>query len=229
MIDYYTADRCVEALFRAEENGINAYMALADPFIMRVIRQYRQEGGIMNILFQTFPAMDLDADLTQMMKLDPIAVYHQGGTADYFMESDQKEYLRSRLKKIKAWGVPTGMGTHVPEHLLMAEEEGWGCDFYMACLYNARKQQRGQQSSFITGKPKELVFYPDYRFEMFAAIGKVLKPVTAFKMLDGGQRIMNLPPEEVPPRSKEPSRKRSKTLSLLISPLSGLSRKTRTR
>ena len=27
MIDYYTADRCVEALFRAEENGINAYMA----------------------------------------------------------------------------------------------------------------------------------------------------------------------------------------------------------
>lgn len=197
MVDYYTADRCVETLFEAEKGGINAYMALGDPFILRVIRQYRQEGGKMNILFQTFPAMDLDANLNEMMKLEPLAIYHQGGTADYFTETDQVDYLKSRLQKIKDRGVKVGLGTHVPETMLRAEEEDWGCDFYMACLYNARKQQRGQQSGFITGKKKELVFYPDDRFEMFEAIRKVPKPVIAFKILAGGQRLMHLPEDQV--------------------------------
>ena len=33
MLDYYTANTVVDALFEAEENGINTFMALADPFI----------------------------------------------------------------------------------------------------------------------------------------------------------------------------------------------------
>ena len=52
MLDYYTAEKCVKALFEAEENGMNTYMALASPFIFRVIRQYRNEGGKMNVMFQ---------------------------------------------------------------------------------------------------------------------------------------------------------------------------------
>ncbi len=197
MVDYYIADRCVEALFEAEKGGINAYMALADPFVMRVIQQYRQEGGKMKVLFQTYPAMDLDANLNMMMKFEPLGIYHQGGTADYFTESGQTEYLKERLKKIKATGVPMGLGTHVPETLLRAEEEDWGCDFYMACLYNARKEQRGQQSGFITGKKKELVFQRDDRFEMMEAIRKIPRPVIAFKILAGGQRLMNKTEPEV--------------------------------
>lgn len=197
MVDYYTADRCVEALFEAEKGGINAYMALGEPFVLRVIRQYRQEGGKMHVLFQSYPAMDLDANLNMMMQYEPLGIYHQGGTADYYVESGQTELLRARLCKIKERGVPVGLGTHVPETLLMAESEDWGCDFYMACLYNARREQRGQQSGFITGKPKELVFYPEDRFLMMEAIRQVSKPVIAFKILAGGQRLMNKPEDEV--------------------------------
>lgn len=197
MVNYYTADRCVEALFEAEKGGINAYMALGEPFVMRVIHQYRQEGGKMNVLFQSYPAMDLDANLNAMMKYEPLGIYHQGGTADYFNESGQTELLKARLKRIKACGVPTGLGTHVPETMLKAEAEDWGCDFYMACLYNARRNQRGQQSGFITGKPKELVFYPEDRFLMMEAIRKVNKPVIAFKILAGGQRLINKSEDEM--------------------------------
>ena len=193
MLDYYTADRVIETLFQCEEAGVNTYMALANTFIMRVLRQYRREGGKMNIMFQTFPAMDLDANLTHMMACEPIAIYHQGGTLDYMMECGQADLVRSRIQKIKDRGVITGMGSHDPETLLRAEEEGWGCDFYMACLYNARKGQRGQQSGFITGKKKGITLYPDDRWIMFDAIRKVKKPVIAFKILAGGQRIMNLP------------------------------------
>ncbi len=198
MMDYYTADNCVKALFEAENNGINTYIALADPFILRVLRQYRNEGGKMRIIFQTYPAIDLEVNLRMMLKYEPIAIYHQGGTADYMCETGQVDLLRKRLKLIKDTGVPAGLGTHVPETVLRAEDEEWGADFYMTCLYNARKTQRGQQSGFITGKPKYLVFYPEDRFLMFDVIRKVQKPCIAFKLFAGGQIFNGKAPEEMP-------------------------------
>lgn len=198
MMDYYTAERCVRTLFQAQEQGINTYIALADPFVLRVIRQYRSEGGTMHIIFQSYPAIDLDINLQMMLKCNPIAIYHQGGTADYMVESGQADQLKSRIKLIRDAGIPAGLGTHEPETMLRAEAEDWGADFYMACLYNARKQQRGQQSGFITGKHKELVFYPDDRFIMFDAIRQVQKPCIAFKIFAGGQIFCGKPPEQAP-------------------------------
>ncbi|MCL2519367.1 MAG: hypothetical protein FWF15_12470, partial [Oscillospiraceae bacterium] len=180
MLDYYTADKCVQALFEAEANGVNAYMALGSPFILRVIRQFRNEGGKMHIMFQSYPAIDLAVNIHQMMECSPIAIYHQGGSFDYMCEMRQTEEIQKRLGLIRSAGVITGLGTHVPETILQAEAENWDVDFHMVCLYNARKTQRGQQSGFITGKPKQLVFYPDDRFLMFDAIQKVSKPCIAF-------------------------------------------------
>jgi hypothetical protein len=198
MVDYYTADNCVRTLFEAEELGVNTYIALAEPFVMRVIHQYRNEGGKMSVLFQTYPAIDLETNLWMMMKYNPIAIYHQGGTADYMVESEQIDQIRSRLRMIKDAGVPVGLGTHEPGTVLRAEKEDWGADFYMTCLYNARNQQRGQQSGFITGKPKELVFYPDDRFLMFDVIRKVKKPCIAFKIFAGGQMFIGKPENRIP-------------------------------
>jgi hypothetical protein len=198
MMDYYTADNCIRTLFEAQEHGINTYIALADPFIIRIIRQYRLEGGTMNILFQSYPAIELNVNLQMMMKCNPIAIYHQGGTADYMVESGQADQLRDRLKLIKDAGIPVGLGTHEPGTVLRAEAEEWGADFYMTCLYNARRTQRGQQSGFITGKPKELVFYPDDRYLMFDVIRQVKKPCIAFKIFAGGQVFYGKTPEQIP-------------------------------
>ena len=68
----------------------------------------------------------------------------------------------------------------------------------MTCLYNARRTQRGQQSGFITGKPKELVFYPQDPPLMFDAIKAVKKPCIAFKVFAGGQVFVGKSPEEIP-------------------------------
>lgn len=187
MLDFYTADRCIRTLFEAEENGINTYMALASPFILRIIRQYRNEGGKMNIMFQSYPPIDLEVNINQMMACNPVAIYHQGGTLDYMCEEGQVDELHKRFAMIRSAGVAVGLGTHVPETVMAAEQEKWDVDFYMVCLYNARKTQRGEQSGFITGKPKQLVFYPEDRFLMFEAIRKVQKPCIAFKIFAGGQ------------------------------------------
>ena len=198
MVDYYTADNCVKALFEAEGKGINTYMALAEPFVLRIIRQYKNDGGKMNIMFQTYPALDLVNNLRMMLKCNPIGIYHQGGTADLYCEEEQIDTLRMRIKLIKDSGVPTGLGTHVPETVLRAETEGWNVDFYVTCLYNARRTQRGEQSGFITGKSKAVSFYPDDRFLMFNVIKQIKKPFIAFKIFAGGQVFIGKSPEEIP-------------------------------
>lgn len=198
MLDYYTADNTLRALFEAEDNGINTYMALADPFILRILRQYRNEGGKMNIMFQSYPPIDLKVNIDQMMACDPIAIYHQGGTLDYLCEEEKTDELLSRLELIRASGVRAGLGTHVPETVMKAEDEHWGMDFYMVCLYNARRTQRGQQSGFITGKPKQLVFFPEDPPFMYEAIQKAKKPCIAFKLFAGGQVFSGKAQEEIP-------------------------------
>lgn len=198
MVDYYTADKCVEALFTAEENGINTFVALGQTFILRVINQYRNQGGKMNVIFQTYPPIELETNLRLMKECKPTGIYHQGGTADYMCETGQIDRLRERIELIKNTGIPAGLGTHVPERVLQAEKEDWGVDFYMTCLYNARKTQRGEQSGFITGKPKHLVFYPEDRFEMLKVINQINKPCIAFKVFAGGQIFYGKKSEEIP-------------------------------
>jgi len=198
MMNYYTAENCVRALFEAEENGVNSYMALADPFILRVIRQYKNEGGKMNIMFQSYPPIDLEVNIRQMMACNPVAIYHQGGTFDLLCEEEKTGEIQKRLAMIRSSGVAAGFGTHVPETVLQAENEKWDVDFYMTCLYNARKTQRGQQSGFITGKPKDLVFYHDDRLLMFDAVKKVKKPCIVFKVFAGGQMFSGKNETEIP-------------------------------
>jgi len=197
MLDYYTADKCLRAMFEAEENGINTYVALASPFTLRIIHQYRNEGGKMHIIFQSYPAIDLEININQMMRYNPLAIYHQGGTFDLLCEEGKTDLIHKRLALLRSTGVASGLGTHVPETVLQAEKENWDVDFYMVCLYNARKTQRGKQSGFITGETKQLVFYPDDRFLMFEAIKKVSKPCIAFKIFAGGQIFLNKSEAEI--------------------------------
>ena len=198
MLDFYSSSAVVDALFEAEKNGINTFMALADPFILRMIREYKNAGGKMHIMFQTYPPVELEGQIWQMMDCDPIAIYHQVGTLDLLCEEGKIDELHKRLEIIKSAGVITGMGTHEPETLLRAEEEDWGMDFYMVCLYNARRTQRGKKSGFITGKAKHFVFFPEDPPFMFEAMRKVKKPCIAFKLFAGGQIYLDKTPEEMP-------------------------------
>jgi len=196
MMDYYSQENYMNLLKHAEELGINAYLGLANDYTFRVWRQYVREGGKMNLMFQSYPAVDLETNIWQMKEYNPIAIYHQGGSFDYMIEAGQVEAAKERIKKMKKAGIPVGICSHEPETILRAEEEEWGADFYMTCLYNARKQQRGQQSGFITGKSKSLKFYPDDKYEMFKVIKKVEKPCLVFKLLAGGQVLFGKEPDE---------------------------------
>ena len=187
MMDYYTAENAVKAMFEAEINGITACMPLATDYMLRVLRDYRNQGGNMAIIFQPYPAIPLAINIRMMMALEPIAIYHQGTTTDNLTESGDVQTLKDNIKMLKDTGLPIGLGTHVPETVMRSEQEDWGVDFYSTCLCNARRGDEGRQSGFITGETKKLVFRIDDRFDMYDVVSAVSKPFILYKLFAGGQ------------------------------------------
>lgn len=199
MLEYYTAENILKAMFEMEELGISAMLPLADPFVIRVLKEYRRAGGKINFIFQPYMPMDQKVSVRQMMELEPIGIYHQGTLTDYNYESGLNDETRKLIDFYhKEMGIPVGIGTHVPEVIELSEREGWNVDFYMACMQNARKGREGEQSGFITGKSKEhLTFFPEDRPVMLNTLRKISKPVIAYKIFAGGQMFLGRSDEQI--------------------------------
>lgn len=198
MLEYCTAEKILEALFKIEETGYNTMLPLAEPFVIRILKEYQRAGGKMQFIFQPYMPMNQDVMIRQISSLDNvIGIYHQGTTTDYLYETGQRDEILSRIEFYRQLGIPVGLGTHVPEVIARSEEEEWKVDFYLACMQNARRNRKGEPSGFLSGKSKAgLVFSPEDRPLMLNQLKKVEKPVVAFKIFAGGQMFIGKTEEE---------------------------------
>ena len=199
LLGYHTEEKVLEAMRESIRCGYNAWMPLGNDFMLRAIYHHKMtEEKPLEWIFQSFAPIDFAVNLRMMADAEPLGIYHRGTDTDGFCEAGQFDILKDRIKMIKDRGIKAGLGTHVPETILRAEYEDWGCDFYVPCLHNARKRGEAAPSAFVTGKPKELVFYNEDRPLMFAAIGAVQKPCIAFKLYAGGQIFRGLSRDQWP-------------------------------
>jgi len=203
MVNYYTEDKILEEMHKMEELGVNTMLPLADPYIIRILQHYRANGGKMNFIFQTYvPMMTSPESATlsvkQMLSVDPIGLYLSGTYNDVRFETGRADEIPPMLKTLKeASGLLVGLGTHRPEIIEICEKENWGADFYMACMYNLRREREGEESGFITGKSKaDIVIVPEDRAVMLETLKSVEKPVIAFKIFAGGQMLVEQPEEK---------------------------------
>lgn len=188
MQDFYTAEKIKETLRNIEKTGYNTMLPLADPYIVRILQEYQNEGGNLQYIWQTYMPMDQQVSMREMETLNTIGLYHQGSTVDYLYETGQTDKIRENLKTWHELGVPVGLGTHYPEVIELSEEENWEVDFYLACLHNKRRGHEGEQSGFVSGKTTTTTwFHPDDRKIMLNTLKNVDKPVIAFKIFSGGQ------------------------------------------
>jgi len=197
MLSFYTEERLIQQLFEAEEYGYTVWQPLATDFTMRALRHYREQGGKIDVIFQSHVPMNFQACVRQIAEYEPFGMYLQGTEVDGLIENGKADEIPERIEFAKQFGFKVGLATHVPEHLMMAEEQGWGADFYMACLHNTRKGGRGELSTSVTGKKKKTVTF-DYedRELMLDTIAKVKKPCIAYKILMGGQIYVDRDPSE---------------------------------
>ena len=199
MKEFYTPEKILETLFVIQDAGYNTIMPLSTPTNLEILKKFRKLGGKLNIVFQPYTPIPLAESLPMMLELEPIGIYHQGTKTDFYNETGEMDTFYANLELLRNSGVKFGIGTHVPEHILKSEKEGWGPDFYVFCMYNARRNRKGEDSGFITGKTKaHLVFCPEDRFAAYKIVQQIKKPFIAYKIFAGGQIFAGHAPEEYP-------------------------------
>ena len=199
MVEFYTASKILETLFAIEESGINCMLPLADPYIIRLLKEYERSGGKMKWIFQPYMPMDQKVSMRQMLSLqNTIGIYHQGTTTDFKFETGKSDEIREQIAQYHTMGIPVGIGTHRPDVIVTAMEEGWDVDFLVACMQNARINREKEPSGFISGKTKSgLIFRKGDREIMLNTLAKYDKPVIAYKIFAGGQMFLGKSPDEI--------------------------------
>jgi hypothetical protein len=188
MEDYYSTRMIRNTLARCEECGINTANLRADKHVVRLLREYRLDGGKINWIAQTVPEMSpFEANIRLIQKYKPIAIYHHGTVTDALFKAGEYGELQKRLAVIRKTGYPVGLCTHMPEVIRYADEYRWDIDFYMACVHNLSKVNR--VSSAITGRMNNGEPFDDEdRDIMYDAIGATDKVCLAFKILGAGRK-----------------------------------------
>ena len=143
MVDYFTTENTKRMLTRCEHHGINTWQSRGDRHILRLLHEYRQEGGHIQWIAQTATEIDYGRNIGEIAGEKPIGIYHHGSRTDRFWADGRIDQLSDALKAIRQTGVRTGLGTHLPEVIDYVEDKGWDVDFYMTCLYNPRHQPGG--------------------------------------------------------------------------------------
>lgn len=182
MRDYFTSANTKKMLAACERAGIDTWQSRADRHIMRLLHEYRQEGGRIQWIAQTASEYgDLKRNLGEAAALKPAGIYHHGSQTDKYWMSGRIEQTAEALKAIRQTGSMVGLGTHIPEVIDHAESSGWDFDFYMTCIYNLSRTP--EQAAQAAGRPvKGEYFHDPDREAMLRRVAQTKKPCLIFKV-----------------------------------------------
>ena len=193
-LDYYTTENIKAALRECEAQGLNAMQSRGDRHIMRMLREYRNEGGTLQWIAQTASEMrDLLGNVRSLADAGAIAIYHHGTRTDALWREGNIAEMRELLQVMRDCGVAVGVGTHLPEVVEYVEEQGWDVDFYMACFYGLGipRPKDGNMGQFLPGE----VYDDADRERMTATIRACAKTCLGFKILAASRKCAS--PETV--------------------------------
>jgi len=182
MTDYFTAAKVKQLLRECERAGINTWQSRGDRHIMRLLNEYRLEGGKIQWIAQTASELaDIPRNIRSIAGMKPVGIYHHGTQTDRFWRAGKIEQAHEMLKVIRQTGVLVGLGTHIPEVVDYTESKGWDLDFYMTCLYNLSRTP--EEVEKLAGRPVlgEFFWDPD-RGKMLERVRQTAKPCLIFKV-----------------------------------------------
>jgi hypothetical protein len=188
MLDYFTMSNIKKLLRDCEQAGINVWQSRADRFVMRALREYRQEGGRIEWIAQTASELgDISRNIKEIAAAGAIGAYNHGANTDALWTSGKMETVRDRMKAMRQAGLRVGMGTHTPEVIDYVESKDWDVDFYMTCLYNLSRNK--QDAEKLAGGPVEgEFFYEPDRKRMLERVRKASKQCLIFKVYGASRR-----------------------------------------
>jgi len=188
MIDYFTAANVKRLLADCERAGINTWQSRGDRHIMRLLHEYRLEGGRIQWIAQTASEYgDIVRNIREIAAYRPIGIYHHGTATDRFWAAGKIEQAREFLKAIRDAGVLVGLGTHIPEVVDYVESKGWDLDFYMTSVYNLSRS-RAEVEQLAGGQAQGEYFHHPDRQRMLERVRQTSRPCLIFKVY-GASRL----------------------------------------
>jgi hypothetical protein len=191
MRDYFSTENVKKLLGACEQAGINTWQSRADRHIMRLLNEYRLDGGKIQWVAQTASELaDIPRNIRECASLGAAGVYHHGTMTDKLWDEGKIDVVRERLKVMRDAGVLVGLGTHMPQVIDHAESKGFDVDFYMTCIYNLSRSK--EDASRLAGRKIDDEFFwePD-RIEMLKRVRQARKPCLIFKVYGAGRRCQS--------------------------------------
>jgi hypothetical protein len=183
MIEYYTMPRLQATLDECWSSGINTFQSRGDRHQMRMCLEHRLSGGQIQWIAQTASEFaDIRANIAEICRYGPIAIYHHGTHTDNHWHMGKIDVIADIVKAIKDQGLPAGIGTHIPEVIEHAESKGWETDFYMGCFYNLARQYKSAPATDQDAYKRDQFPAQDPP-RMAGVLRKVGKPCLGFKIL----------------------------------------------
>jgi hypothetical protein len=185
MAGYYTVDRIKRTLREAEELGVTAWIGRVDQHVVRLVREYRDEGGRIRWIAQTCPEIgSTPAPSIQRAKsAGADACYLHGGVMDHLLANGRLGEVAGHLRMIRDAGLPAGIAGHRPEVFEWAEREGADVDFYMCSYYDPIPRDR--EAAHVSGFRE--VYRESDRAAMVVRIATLSKPAIHYKILAAGR------------------------------------------
>jgi hypothetical protein len=188
MTDYFTAAAVKRLLRECESAGINTWQSRGDRHIVRLLHEYRLEGGAIQWIAQTASEFaDIPRHIRSIAGMKPVGIYHHGTQTDRFWAAGKIDQARELLREIRQTGCLVGLGTHIPEVVDYVEEKCWDLDFYMTCLYNLSRT--AEEASKLAERAVMGEYFHDGDPEaMLRRVRQSRKPCLIFKVYGASRR-----------------------------------------
>jgi len=186
MREWYTQEKVVEVMHRANRHGINAFNYVHMDRAPKDLERFEGEGGKMHLIIQVSAGVE-SSMLVKTLK--PLALHRQGEVVDVAYRTGKMNTVREWCKEARDLGVMVGVGTHKPEVIAQVESEGWDVDFYAGCVYNRTRTPEEWKKALngeIMEMPNETYLQSDPP-RMYGVMRQTKKPCFAFKILAAGR------------------------------------------
>ena len=183
MRDYFTTANVKDMLRCCEDAGVNAWQSRADRHIMRLLHEYRLEGGGIQWIAQTASEhADIPRNIRDIAGMGAVAAYYHGSRTDSLWTASRMEVVEEHLKVIRQTGMRVGLGTHIPEVIDYVEDKGWDVDFYMTCVYNLSRPKEDQVRMAGGSLADNELFWDADREQMLARVKRTSRQCLIFKV-----------------------------------------------
>lgn len=200
---YFTEEKIFETFQLCEACGVNTAVLRTDDFTVRYLKRYRERGGKIQWLAQTYPSReDPYSNIQQALENGAMGAFVQGNIADTQIREGHYDLVARAVEYIRDQGVLAGTACHSLRTVQVCEEQGLNPDFYMKTLHrddywSAQPRRNREEYGFLGSNQADHDGFHDNIWcmnpeETAAYMNKVNKPWIAYKVLAAGA----VPPEE---------------------------------